>query len=355
MQQTKYMNSRNPGFNKENVLVVDAEETDTKQIFPLFRQALLKRTDIAGVANAELSLGEGMGWSQSGFDYQGKHKQVFEYFVDDAYIHVMGMQLLTGRNFDPSIASDTISSVVINEAMMKDFGWNLQNALGQKLFGYYESPKMADKLPVVIGVVKDFNYLSMKSEVKPQMFHQFSEYAPFKFFVRLRPGNPSAAIASIQKTWSALVPAIPLKYSFLDEDLGRFYEEEKKMNGITALAGGISIFLACLGLFGLAALAAVNRTKEIGIRKILGASMTGIVQLLSKDFLRLIMIALIIAAPLAWFAMNSWLQNYAYRINISWWVFLLAGVMALLVALITISFQAIKAAVSNPVTSLRTE
>ena len=355
MQQTTYMNSLNPGFNKENVLVVDAEETNTKQIFPLFKEALLKRTYVAGIANAELSMGQGMGWSQSGFDYQGKHKQVFEYFVDHAYINVMGMQILTGRNFDPSIASDTVTSVIINEAMMNDFGWTLQNAIGQKLLGYYESPKMADKLPVVIGVVKDFNYFSMKTEVKPQMFHQFTDYAPYKFFVRLKPGNPSSAIAAIQKTWSSLVPAIPFKYSFLDEDLGKFYEEEQQMNSITTLAGGISIFLACMGLFGLAALAAVNRTKEIGIRKILGASVSGIVQLLSKDFLKLIVIALIIAAPLAWFAMHKWLQDYAYRINISWWVFVLAGACAMLVALLTISFQAIKAAVSNPVKSLRTE
>ena len=355
LQQTKYMNSKYPGFDKENVLVVDGEETKTKQIFPLFKEALLKRADIAGVANAELSFGEGMGWSQSGFEYNGKHKQVFEYFVDHEFINVMGMKIITGRNFNPSISSDTISSVIINEAMMNDFGWTLQNATGQILTGYYENPGMAGKTPVVIAVVKDFNYLSLKDKVKPQMFHQFNDYTPYKFFVRLKPGNPSQAIAAIQKTWSSLVPSIPLKYSFLDEDLERFYKEEQKMNSITGIAGGISIFLACLGLFGLAALAAVNRTKEIGIRKILGESVTGIVQLLSKDFLKLIVIALIIAAPLAWFVMHKWLQDYSYRINISWWVFALAGTAALLVALLTVSFQAIKAAVANPVKSLRTE
>ncbi|MGE5109068.1 MAG: ABC transporter permease [Sphingobacteriales bacterium] len=355
LQQKHYMNAKNPGFNKDNVLVVDAEETKTKQIYPLFKQALLQRSDIAGIANAELSLGANMGWSQSGFEYNGKHKQVFEYFVDHDYIKVLGMQLITGRDFDPTIASDTVNSVIINETMVKEFDWTMQSAVGQKLTGYYDDPAMVGKTPVVIGVVKDFNYLSLKEEIKPQMFHQFADYKPYKFFVRLKPGDPSAAITAIQKTWSGLVPAIPFKYSFLDEDLERFYQDEQKINSITGLAGGISIFLACLGLFGLAALAAINKTKEIGIRKILGASVSGIVALLSKDFLKLIVVALIIAAPLAWFAMNKWLQDYAYRINISWWVFVLAGIAALAVALITISLQAIKAAFANPVKSLRTE
>ena len=355
LQQKQYMNGKNPGFNKENVLVVDGEETKTKQIYPLFKQALQQRNDIAGIANAELSLGAEMGWSQSGFEYNGKHRQVFEYFVDHDYIKVLGMKLIAGREFDPTISSDTINSVIINETMVNEFGWTLQNALGQKLTGYYEDVSAVDKTPVVIGVVKDFNYLSFKEKIKPQMFHQFADYSPQKFFVRLKPGNPAPAIAAIQKIWSTLVPSIPLKYSFLDEDLERFYRNEEKINSIAGLAGGISIFLACLGLFGLAALAAVNKTKEIGIRKILGASVTGIVGLLSKDFLKLIVIALVIATPLAWLAMNKWLQDYAYRVNISWWVFVLAGIAALAVAIITISFQAIKAAFVNPVKSLRTE
>ncbi|HKB43415.1 MAG TPA: FtsX-like permease family protein, partial [Chitinophagaceae bacterium] len=146
-----------------------------------------------------------------------------------------------------------------------------------------------------------------------------------------------------------------LKYDFLDDNLNRFYKSESRWSNIVGWAGGISIFLACLGLFGLAALAAVNRTKEIGIRKVLGASLTGIVSLLSKDFLKLVVIALVIASPLAWYFMHKWLQDFAYRINIGWYVFIITGMMAVLIALITISFQAIKAAMANPVKSLRTE
>ncbi len=178
---------------------------------------------------------------------------------------------------------------------------------------------------------------------------------PVKYFVRFHPGDPTDAIALLQSAWKSVVPGYPFKYSFLDEDLDRFYKSEEKWSSIVGWAGGISIFLACLGLFGLAALAAVNRTKEIGIRKVLGASVTVIVRLLSKDFIVLVVIALLVASPIAWYFMNKWLLDYAYRINISWWVFVITGAVTVLIALITISFQAIKVAVANPVNSLRSE
>ena len=350
LQQTKYMSGKNPGFNKENIVVVDASDTKSKEIYPLFKQTLISRTDIAGVASAELGLGEGTGWSRSGFEYNGAHKDVFEYFIDPDYISLMRMKLLAGRNFDPKITDDTVTSVIVNEAMVKDFGWTVENAVGQQIKGYMET-----KTPVVIGVVKNFNFRPFKEEVKPQMFHQFAEYEPYKFFVRVKPGNPAPALAAMQKAWRGVVADLPFKYSFLDESLDNFYKAEKKWSNIIGWAGGISVFLACLGLFGLAALAAVNRTKEIGIRKVLGASLPGIVKLLSKDFLKLVVIALLIAAPLAWYFMNKWLQDFAYRISIGWWVFIVAGLLAVIVAFVTIGLQAVKAGVSNPVKSLRTE
>jgi putative ABC transport system permease protein len=159
----------------------------------------------------------------------------------------------------------------------------------------------------------------------------------------------------LQSAWKSFVPDYPFKYSFLDVDLDRFYKSEEKWSSIVGWAGSISIFLACLGLFGLAALAAVNRTKEIGIRKVLGASVPVIVRLLSKDFLILVIIALLIASPVAWYFMNKWLLDYAYRIDISWWVFAITGFTTVIIAFITISFQAVKVAVANPVTSLRSE
>jgi len=240
--------------------------------------------------------------------------------------------------------------VIVNEAMVRDFGWTIQNAVGQRLTGYSEN-----FTPVVIGVAKNFNYFAFNQEIKPQMFHQFSSYEPYKFFVRTKPGDPSKAVAALQSAWKKIAPDYPLKYSFLDENLNRFYESEERWSNIVGWAGGISIFLACLGLLGLAALAVVNRTKEIGIRKVLGASLSTIIQLLSKDFLKLVMIAFIIAIPVTWWLMNKWLMDYAYRINIQWWVFAITAVMVIIIALITVSFHAIRAALSNPIKSLRTE
>jgi len=350
LQQTKYMSSKNPGFNKENIVMVNAGDINGKEIYPLFKQALTARPDILRVASADMGLGEGSGWSRSGFEYKGTHKDVFEYFVDPDYIPLMGMQIIAGRNFDSKIASDTVTSVIVNEEMVKDFGWTIENAVGQQIKGYMET-----KTPVVIGVVKNFHFRPFKEEVKPQMFHQFADYDPYKFFVRIRPGHPAPALAAMQKAWTAVVADIPFQYSFLDENLDNFYKAERRWSSIIGWAGGISVFLACLGLFGLAALAAVNRTKEIGIRKVLGASLTSIVTLLSKDFLKLVIIALVIAAPLAWYFMNKWLQDFAYRISVEWWVFIAAGALAIMIAFITIASQALRAGIANPVKSLRTE
>ncbi len=260
------------------------------------------------------------------------------------------MQLIAGRNFDTRIASDTVTSVIVNEAMVNDFGWTVNNAVGQQLTGYQEN-----LTPEVIGVVKDFHYRPFSEKVEPQQFHQFSSYNPHKFFVRIKSGNPSSALASLTSTWKSIVPDLPLKYSFVDEDLNRFYKSESRWSNIVGWAGGISIFLACLGLLGLASLAAVNRTKEIGIRKVLGASVAGIVKLLSGHFLKLVFMAFLIASPLAWYFMNKWLQDFAYRINISGWLFIIAGITALGIALLTVGLQAIKAAMANPVQSLRSE
>ena len=350
LQQLKFMRSQSPGFNKQNIVVIDGEGTDPQQPYPLLKRELMQHPEIIGTASAELSMGAGSGWSRSGFDYKGKHKDVYEYFIDTNYLDLMGIKLLAGRNFDSHLADDTVKSVIINETMMKDFGWTLNNAVGQQLTGYMES-----LAPVVIGVVKDINYRSFAEKIEPQMFHQFNSYKPWKYFVRIQAGDPSKPLATIETAWKKVAPEFPLKYSFLDGDLQKFYDGEERWGKIVGWAGGISIFLACLGLLGLAALAAVNRTKEVGIRKVLGASVSGLVGLLSKDFLKLVVIALVIASPLAWWFMHKWLENFAYRINIGWTVFVFTAIGALLVSLVTVGFQAIKAAMSNPVTSLRSE
>ncbi len=350
LQQVDFMRSKNPGFNKDNIVMVDAEGTDTRKVYPLFKQALAQRPEIIAVAGSELGLGAGTGWSMTGFNYNGKSKNVYEYFIDHDFIKLMGLQLIAGRNFNPAINDDTVTAVIVNEALVKDLGWTNQTAIGQQLKGYSET-----KTPVVIGVVKNFHFRPFGEKIEPQLFQSFSNYAPYKYFVRINAGDPKAAMNAMKKAWTTAVPDLPFKYDFLDESLNRFYKAEARWSSVAGWAGGISIFLACLGLFGLAALAAINRTKEIGIRKVLGASVSAIVSLLSKDFLKLVIIALIIAIPLAWYFMHNWLQDFAYRINIGWYVFAITGIVAISVALITVSFQAIKAAVANPVKSLRTE
>ncbi|HYC28964.1 MAG TPA: FtsX-like permease family protein, partial [Chitinophagaceae bacterium] len=242
------------------------------------------------------------------------------------------------------------NSVIVNEEMVKEFGWTNETAVGQQLTEYSKDLK-----PVVIGVVKNFHYRPFSEKIQPQMFHQFPDYRPVRYLVRIQPGNPSSALAKLKETWASIVPDLPFKYSFLDEDLDRFYRGESRWSSIVGWAGGISIFLACLGLFGLAALTVVNRTREIGIRKVLGASVSGIVGLLSKDFIKLVAIAFIIATPLAWYFMDKWLQDFAYRIHLTAWIFIIAGIAATAVAVITVGAQALKAAVANPVESLRTE
>jgi putative ABC transport system permease protein len=345
LQQTKYLINKNPGFNKENVVAIDASETDPNKIFSLFKQEVLTHPAIIGVTSAAAGLGAGhdlLGYTDNGLSAAIN-------VVDTDYMKVLGMQLIAGKNLQPALINDSTKPVVINETMMKAFGWNTQNAIGQQIKNFQ------GRTAIVTGVVKNFNYRPLSEGVKNQVFETSTDKGYIHFYVRINAGNPAPALAVMQKAWNSAAPGIPMKYSFLDEDVNNYYRAERRWSSIVGWAGGISIFLACLGLLGLVALAVVNRTKEIGVRKVLGATVPNIITLLSKDFLKLIIISFLIASPVAWYLMNKWLQDYANRINISWTVFLFTGAFAVAIALITISFHAIKAAIANPVKSLRTE
>lgn len=347
LQQTKYLLNKNPGFNKENIIAIDASQIDPNKVFPLFRQEASGHPQVIGVTSAAAGLGAGqdfLGYSDPG---TGNFADIN--VIDPDYIKVLGMQLVAGENFEPMLPGDTSKKIIINETMMKAYGWNGQNAIGKQI------KKFQGRTAIVIGVVRNFNYRPLSQGVKSQVFEQSADKGFNHFYVRINPGNLQPALAAIQKAWSSAAPGIPMKYSFLDEDVDNYYKAEQRWTSIVGIAGGISIFLASLGLLGLATLAAINRTKEIGIRKVLGASVASIITLLSKDFIRLIIISFAIASPLAWYCMNKWLQDYATRIHISWWVFVLVGSGAVLIAFITIGFQSVKAAIANPVKSLRTE
>jgi putative ABC transport system permease protein len=302
-----------------------------------------------------MGLGQGEGQMGEMYDFgNDKMAGAIEYPVDDHFIGVLGMRLLAGRGFDPAITSDTVGSVIVNEALLKaDLGVSPRQAIGVQFKTDGRHGPVQYK--TIIGVVRDFNFEPLTTKVRPQFFYMPAQFQPRKFFVRIRGGNPSEALTAIGAAWKDAVPDLPLRYYFLDENLDKFYQSEVRWRNILAWAGGISIFLACLGLFGLASLAAANRVREIGIRKILGASVTEILRLLTGGFLRLVLLAFLIASPVAWYLMHQWLQKFAYRIDIGWAVFAVTAMLALGIAFFTIGLQAWRAARANPVKNMRIE
>jgi putative ABC transport system permease protein len=345
LQQTKFLLNRNPGFDKENIIAVDASQTDPDKTFPLFRHSLVNYPEINGITSAGAGMGKGKGLL--GYSDHGLNADIN--IVDTNYMKVLGMHLLAGTNVQPASMNDSLRPIVINETFMRALGWKLSNAVGQTI------PNFQGSTAVVKGVVKNFNYEPLGKPVFNQVFFCTGERGYINFYVAIRPGNPARALSLLQKAWHDAAPAVPLKYSFLDEDINAFYQNEQTWTGIVASAGGMSILLACLGLLGLASLAAINRRKEIGIRKVLGASVRQVVVLLSKDFLQLVALAFLIASPVTWYLMHEWLQGYAIRIELQSSVLLLAGAVAILTAIMAVAFQALRSANANPVHSLRSE
>ncbi len=350
VQQVEFLRAKSPGFDQENVVMVDAQGTESGVLYERFKQVVAGRPEILGVASAELGIGEGMGYSVSGWDYRGETKETYENYVDDGYIDVLGLELVAGRPFSDVRAADTTESVIVNETFVRYFGWTNEAAIGQPLSGYSSS-----FTPIVIGVVRDWHFQSFHVDVAPQLFHQFSDYAPYQYFVRLAPGDPSGALAVLREAWASVAPGMPFTYRFLDASLDDFYRAESRFGTIVAWAGGLSVVLACLGVFGLVALATVNRTKEIGIRKVLGATVGSLVGLLARDFVVQVLVAALVATPLAWWVLQHWLEGFAYRIGLQGWHFVLAGLVALVATVLTVSYQATRAALADPATSLRYE
>ena len=345
LEQTQYMINKNPGFNKDNIVVIDASEADPAKIFPLFKQAITQNPSVENVASAAAGIGAGksfLGYSDNGLSADIN-------IIDTNYINTLGLKLIAGNNFTGAQMNDTLKSVIINETMMKALGWNRENAIGKTIKNFQ------GRNALVTGVVKNFNYGPLSKEIKNQIFITSKDKGYANFYMRIKAGDQLRAIADMQKQWNNLLPGVPMKYSFLEEDINNYYRSEKTWSQIVGWASSISIFLGCLGLLGLTTLAAINRTKEIGIRKVLGSSPKVIAILLSKDILKPVIAAMFIAFPVAWWAMNKWLQGFSFRINISWLVFAVAGLTVLCIALLTVSFQAIKAAIANPVDSLRSE
>lgn len=354
--QLNYTLMKDMGFGREAIITIDVPWKISQQEIYKGRQLSLrdeleKEAGIVSVSLGNVPLSSG--YSSDMYSYEDDKgntltRQVYKKAVDTNYIGLYQMKIIAGRNLS---ASDTVKEYVINETAVKSFGFKSpEEALG-KLIGQGDS-----YLPIV-GVVNDFHTANFYSDIEPvALLADKSNF--FTFNIKLNISDPiqwQHIIKAIEKKWEAFYPPETFSYKFYDETLESLYQQERNMSHMINLATGIAIIISCLGLFGLASLTAFQRTKEIGIRKVMGASVTGIVQLLSKDFVKLVFIAIVIASPIAWYAMNRWLEVFAYRIDIEWWMFGLAGLIAVVIALATVSFQAIKAAVANPVNSLRSE
>jgi putative ABC transport system permease protein len=350
-QQMKFIQNTKLGYDKEQLLVLTNSYALGKNE-TIFKEQLLKDPRIV---NTTISAYKPAGPSNSNnaLAYpEGKDNQLMktlEYHVDEQYIPTLGMQMATGRNFSKEFTTDS-SAMIINETAAKAFGWR-GDAVGRRIIRQ-NSERGRDYAYTVIGVVKDFNFKSLHEPVTPLLMVLKPESG---LIVKVKTADISGLLSSMKQQWQQFNPEEPLTYTFMDELYNKTYSAEEKTGRILNIFAVLTILVACLGLFGLATYTAEQRTKEIGIRKVLGASVTQVTNMLSKDFLKLVLVACVIAFPLSYWVMYKWLQDFAYRINISWVVFVLAGVAALAIALLTVSFQAIKAAIANPVKSLRTE
>jgi len=342
-----YIQSLNLGYNRENLLYIPLEGDLTSK-YTVFKTQALKMPgvkDVTHATDAPTIINNGT----TGVLWEGKDPNSNIDFtqvgVGYDFIETMHIQILRGRDFSRDFATDSVN-YIINETALKIIGY--KNPLGKSL-------TLWGMKGTIIGVVKDFHFNSLHTAINPLMLRLGENFDGGIALVKTEPGKTKAALASLEKVYKELNPKVPFTYKFSDEEYQKLYKSEQVVSQFANYFAFLGIFISCLGLLGLVIFTAEQRTKEFGIRKVLGASPIILFNLLSKEFLMLVVVAIIIASPVAWYFSNQWLQDFAYKINLSWWVFVIAAFTALLIALITISFQAIKAAIANPVKSLRTE
>lgn len=348
-QQLYFMQNKKLGYDKEQVLFLpDARLLGKNQT--AFQQQLSENKNVVETSISRsvpgLPFMDGTEIYPKNENGNGKEIHANIYHVDDNYLKTLGIKIIKGRNFSKDFQTDS-SGVVINQSMVRELGWSNTNPIGKTIV------RSGQQQFKVLGVVADFNYASAKQEVAPLMMMLGNNYGGL--VIKINTSDVKGFLADLKKQWDAFNPDGPLDYTFLDDNFAKLYASEIRTQKIFSAFALIAIIIASLGLFGLSAFMIAQRTKEIGIRKVLGASVQNVLLLVSKDFLILVGIAFLISVPVTWWAMHNWLQDFAYRINIHWWVFVIAGIVAILISAITISFQSIKAAMANPVNSLRTE
>lgn len=354
--QLNYIQRKNLGYTREQILVIKNAYALDKHAQTFKDEVLQLPGVLAGSRSGTLPTSSANDWNKNAYSTDAsmstnQTKTLTDWNVDADYISTLAMQVVKGRDFSSQMTTDS-DAIIINETAARLLAY--KDPINAKLYGFNSEAKEVAAYNVV-GVVKDFNAGSLRYKTEPLVMH-LSKYGG-QFSFRIKSENTRQTIEQIKSKYHSFegMSDQPFLFSFLDDDFNQLYHAEQRTGKIFIAFSTLAIFIACLGLFGLASYAAEQRTKEIGIRKILGASVNGIIRLLSKDFIRLVFVSIVIATPLAWWAMNKWLEDFAYKMEIQWWVFAIAGLAAITIALLTVSFQAIKAAVANPVKSLRSE
>jgi putative ABC transport system permease protein len=349
-KQLTFLQEKDLGFDQSRLMIVRMKNELHKKA-PLFIADLQKQHSIANVSGSSINLVD-VNNSTHSIQWEGQAPDdkfvMTQANIDPDFLTTTGMKLITGRNFDAGITTDTASAYLVNETAAKRMGWTPEQALDKKLTLWGKPGK-------IIGVLKDFHFRPLTAAIEPFMFRFWPKDRCNTVFVKTNPGKAREAIAAIEQFYKKYEKQTAPYYEFVDQTLNRQYVAQQRTGSVVLYFSVLAILVSCLGLFGLATFTATRRIKEIGIRKVTGASINHIVILLSKDFLKLVIIAILIASPLAWFLANWWLQDFAYRTTVNWWIFILAGSAVILIALLTVSIQSIKAAMMNPVKSLRTE
>lgn len=345
--QFNYMTRGDLGFKKDNILYLELPWGKAPEKLQLFRKELAKNSMIENIG------GKNGGWNSTFFFINGKKTDwVGTEEMDDQYLRIIDVPVVKGRYLSYQNIADTVSNCMVNESFAKKYLDPRKDPIGQAV-GRNRGEGVV--LYNIVGVVKDYHDANFKQKIKPMYFSLDKSGRAFNSFIKFAPGQSKAAIAAVSKTFKTIFPFSVPEYKMLQEWNESWYAEEARWKEIVLYAAIIAILLSCMGLFALSTLSVQQRIKEIGIRKVLGAGVLNITSLVSKDFLKLVLIALIIASPVAWWLMNKWLQDFVYRIGISWWMFTLAGLTAMLVAVFTVGYHALKASLANPVNSLRTE
>jgi putative ABC transport system permease protein len=356
--QLQYVMQKNLGFNKDQVLSFHIPDQQMRSRIPALKQQLLRNPLIQQVATASNPIGKnniggrGYFFEENG-TIQTSTYMAQSYMVDADYLKTMGITLLSGRNFSDTGVSDISHAVLVNETLVKAMNW--QQPLGKRVQQLKDASGAREER-IVVGVIKDFHIYSLQHKIAPLVLQMpLSAGDQDNVYVKVSKAGIPATVAYVEKVFHSFDPAHHFNYSFLDQNFAKQYAGEQKQEVIFMMFAMLALFIACLGLFGLAAFTAVQRTKEIGVRKTLGASAGSIVKMLSKDFLQLLLVAAALAFPITWWIMDRWLSHFAYHVGISIWVFVLTGGAIVVIALATVSFHALKAAMANPVKSLRAD